>query len=237
MTYPTVTDTTEYLFRGVPEYMQAADDGPWTLLRYIALPGDHLDTIAQVVETVETGDMTNAALMPDDAVRWMAQAVGITPQPWWSEELLRYHMANLPTYYLHGTLTAIVSSVLDRYPDAVSTVAVRHWRGNVWHIVVATPQSETPPTGAFITTLTELGETFPTLIDMAAEAPTLDDLATVDRVHLLVARTTRVEEPIGAQVFHVWADTVAGWLPEASASGVQPFTLGAAAVGEDVIVP
>jgi hypothetical protein len=163
------TVTARRFWLSLPQFIRTADELlEYPLLDYVTLWTDQIDVVQTVVDEIAAGHLTNPTEADAAWLRWLCSAVGITIQPWWTEATIRARLGDTATYYAHGTPNAIEAAVADVYTasgggapfvwddtlvwdDGLvwsgAAEIVRHWRGNIWHVIIRTTTAVTPLTG------------------------------------------------------------------------------------------
>lgn len=187
----------------------------WSWLYYVLTDADN---ITNFINRVAEGELTDVALADAAWLPWLAWVSGIPyPTQFLDVADVRDWMVR-PERLERGSHRSMADIVALQLAADATVQVYGHWRDNPWVVVIRTAIEETPLTGDTITTWQELAAIAPTWDDLEEEGSD-DDIHLQDKVRVTIAKTWALPEKMaGAHAAHRWSYQ---WAPTTSDSFYQ----------------
>lgn len=173
MAPPVVHPTTQRIYDRLPEHYRTADadqvDPDYPLLRFLALIGDQLGELEDLVDRVDylppdegglpgdTSDLVDATTADAAWLPWLAQLVGAVLPPGLSEAAQRDAVQFAPGGWRAATKGAIADAARTALTGTKYVVIRDHYTGDPWKVEVRTRTTETPSVPAVLAAIVDKG--------------------------------------------------------------------------------
>lgn len=147
MPRPTVTPTTEEAYASLGPLTEKDESLGWPLLRFLDALLVHLDDVEKIVRDTDThvgwGTLLDLDVVPENAIPWLAQFVGVVPLMGLDAESQKIRIREAAGWN-RGSVSAIRGAMKQFLTGSRTTQIFERYEGSAYRLRVRTFDAETP---------------------------------------------------------------------------------------------